>query len=365
MIICPKCGKELADGVKFCKYCGTEIVVQSGIQQSQQKTPAKSSKKVMIAVIAVLLVALIVLGVIFIPKFLDKKDDVEKTTEKSSQSTSADVSTTQPDKTTDTSDSADKKDIYKSPNGKYYVPVKISHYYGDMIDDLDVLSWDSGSVKTVSYYGEFEYKYDNNGKIISESVLSSQSGSEYFEHTYSDGLITQTKRFGDISTVSDYEYDSSNRLVKKVRTESGTSEAGIYTEKFVYDNQNRIVQYINDNDSAMLTYKSDNEFAFSGFGMDGTVTYNNYGKIEKATMIMGSQTDVIYTYDANQNLVSVVFASAESEEDYSIEIEWAEATKEQAVFGEYIVNDALSSGGNYFLYYHYPDNDHILYNFIY
>ena len=76
---CPKCGKELPAGVKFCKYCGAELVVPVAPQIQQEPPTKKSSKTLIIAIVAVLLVALIVLGVLFIPDLLDKKGEEEST----------------------------------------------------------------------------------------------------------------------------------------------------------------------------------------------------------------------------------------------------------------------------------------------
>ena len=100
MTTCPKCGRELADGARFCKFCGSQVLqtnmqnnTQRPVQNIQVTTPApkkkKSSKGIIIAVIAVLLVALIVLGVIFIPDLLGKKDltDKEKLTKLLEEST--------------------------------------------------------------------------------------------------------------------------------------------------------------------------------------------------------------------------------------------------------------------------------------
>ena len=90
MIICPNCKKELADGTKFCKFCGTPVTqtnapkpVPSNVPK-QATPPApqkkKSSKKIIIAIVAVLLAAIIALGIIFIPDLLKgkKEDNIEE-----------------------------------------------------------------------------------------------------------------------------------------------------------------------------------------------------------------------------------------------------------------------------------------------
>ena len=106
MITCPKCGRELADGARFCKFCGSQVL-QTNMQNNTQRpvqnirvtTPApkkkKSSKGIITAIIAVLLVALIVLGIIFIPDLLDKKKD-EDLTDKEKLTQLLEESTTKP-----------------------------------------------------------------------------------------------------------------------------------------------------------------------------------------------------------------------------------------------------------------------------
>ncbi|MBE6783081.1 MAG: hypothetical protein E7536_03625 [Ruminococcaceae bacterium] len=75
MIVCPKCGGQLADGAKFCKFCGSATIqpqpqapvhnnVQSNVQKpaSQKPKKKKSSKNIVLAIIAVILVIAIAVG---------------------------------------------------------------------------------------------------------------------------------------------------------------------------------------------------------------------------------------------------------------------------------------------------------------
>ncbi|MBE6783373.1 MAG: zinc ribbon domain-containing protein [Ruminococcaceae bacterium] len=104
MIICPACKKELSDGTKFCKFCGTQIM-QTDVQQPSMSNPIneytkkskKSSKKVTIAIIAVLLVIAVVLSVIFIPKFInDEKENEDKQTAEEKLTAILEESTSKP-----------------------------------------------------------------------------------------------------------------------------------------------------------------------------------------------------------------------------------------------------------------------------
>ncbi len=75
MIVCPKCGGQLADGAKFCKFCGSATIqpqpqapvhnnVQSNVQKPAPQKPKKkkSSKNIVLAIIAVILVIAIAVG---------------------------------------------------------------------------------------------------------------------------------------------------------------------------------------------------------------------------------------------------------------------------------------------------------------
>ncbi|MBE6782722.1 MAG: zinc-ribbon domain-containing protein [Ruminococcaceae bacterium] len=106
MITCPKCGKQLADGARFCKFCGSQVPqinVQNPVQNNAQipareiqvTAPApekkKSSKGIVIAIVAIVLIAAIVLGIIFLPDLFGEKEadltDKEKLTQLLEEST--------------------------------------------------------------------------------------------------------------------------------------------------------------------------------------------------------------------------------------------------------------------------------------
>ena len=106
MITCPECGKELADGARFCKFCGSQVLqtnmqnnTQRPVQNIQVTTPApkkkKSTKIVLIAIISIILVVAIVLGIIFIPDLIGKKKD-EDLTDKEKLTQLLEESTTKP-----------------------------------------------------------------------------------------------------------------------------------------------------------------------------------------------------------------------------------------------------------------------------
>ncbi len=96
MILCYKCGRQLPDGTKFCKFCGTPLTQQPPVQnvnmpvrefpQQMPMKPAapqkkKSTKKIIIAIIAVILVIAIVVGGIFFFRWKKKEAEIKESSE--------------------------------------------------------------------------------------------------------------------------------------------------------------------------------------------------------------------------------------------------------------------------------------------
>lgn len=68
-MFCPKCGKEIKDGSKFCKHCGNKIKPKAPEQANQDNTPTQTSsnddrnKKI---IIGVLIAAIVILAIVFV-----------------------------------------------------------------------------------------------------------------------------------------------------------------------------------------------------------------------------------------------------------------------------------------------------------
>ena len=68
-MFCPKCGKEINDGSKFCKHCGNKIKPKAPEQAAQTNTPTQTSsnddrnKKI---IIGVLVAAIVILAIVFV-----------------------------------------------------------------------------------------------------------------------------------------------------------------------------------------------------------------------------------------------------------------------------------------------------------
>ena len=85
MINCPSCGKQLPDGSRFCKFCGSpvsqmpQVPVQINAQKpASQNKKKKSAKKVILAIIAIILaIAIGFCGWLLWDVIADKNKDVD------------------------------------------------------------------------------------------------------------------------------------------------------------------------------------------------------------------------------------------------------------------------------------------------
>ncbi|MCD8361596.1 MAG: zinc ribbon domain-containing protein, partial [Lachnospiraceae bacterium] len=82
-VYCRKCGKEIADNSKFCKFCGAAITVAREVDKSElslKETSQKKgySRKVLIAVLALLLILFVGTGMYL---FVAKTGTVQETTQ--------------------------------------------------------------------------------------------------------------------------------------------------------------------------------------------------------------------------------------------------------------------------------------------
>jgi uncharacterized membrane protein YvbJ len=62
-MFCPKCGKEIPDGSKFCPYCGYQIAKVKGEERVQTiELTSKRLKKQLLYSVALIIVGLILVG---------------------------------------------------------------------------------------------------------------------------------------------------------------------------------------------------------------------------------------------------------------------------------------------------------------
>ncbi len=281
MITCPKCVRELADGARFCKLCGSQVL-QTNMQNNTQRpvqnikftTPApkkkKSSKGIIIAIIAVLLVALIVLGVIFIPDLLGKKDltDKEKLTQLLEESTTKPIvefvyddydsdgtyeayavvgETDEEDEKHPEFYDADiyfvnhkkaqkiKEDVSGQVNGTMniddnkYISIEV---YNDGTDEgySFIYTVDGDKSKEHENSGEFSNVHEEDGKIVGidengEKVLFEFTDSKEESSSESDAEYKVTKKTqynsdGSVFMRTEYEYDTDGNTIKETEYDS-------------------------------------------------------------------------------------------------------------------------------------------------
>ena len=146
----------------------------------------------------------------------------------------------------------------------------------------------------------YEYTYDTEGRILTETDLASNLKSEY---TY-DSLSRVTKRkltnLSDSSvTEESYTYDANGNIISSaVNTDSDT---------FVYDDNNRLTEY----NGQAVTYDSDGNMLTAN-GM--TLTYDSANRL----LSSGGNT---YTYDVENTRVKNLCNGVETEYTYNTNAE--------------------------------------------
>lgn len=206
-MICPKCNRQLPDGVKFCTYCGSPLMQNT--PQYPMNTPAQnppvpmsqvnvqinqknvSDKKRNIAVpliVSVLLVAAIVCGIIFLPDLLDKKGNSSEG-EDGKGGSSKGTSLAVIDQSVQGTSEDNKYEILsavldKNEDGKdvVVVTVKYSRLNGDPYSfHLAAESWtqfvyqNGIALSGTDDYGEFEKKYGFDFDDVSTTIKAGSS----------------------------------------------------------------------------------------------------------------------------------------------------------------------------------------------
>ncbi len=62
---CSKCGREIPDGIKFCRYCGTKVNAENMIGNIPDEGRNKSIVKIVVIVVSAVLVAALITGLIY------------------------------------------------------------------------------------------------------------------------------------------------------------------------------------------------------------------------------------------------------------------------------------------------------------
>lgn len=152
---------------------------------------------------------------------------------------------------------------------------------------------DTTEIYVVTEFGEeggyqVSFKYDSNG-LVKKQTNSGQA----YNYFYKNGLLVKQtqnydKNFKDIWI---YSYDEDNRLIE---INFSNSEKYEYTEKFVYDNNNRVIE---------RTYTESGPESLEGV-TKVAYTYNKKGYVTKEKMTGPVPGKTVYTYDKNGIVVS-------------------------------------------------------------
>lgn len=359
MIRCPKCDKEVPEDSKFCKACGAKIMT------SEEKQ--KSTKKKLIAIIAVLLAIIIGLsGFIVFDKVINKPDVVTKDNTDKQPLNNSPV-------TPNGNSNQANKDIYKAPNGKYYIPTKITTYSNQYDDKggytentfTQDVKWTSNSVEFAPYLW-WLCEFNDNGKITSkktywDSELSEMEGKYEYRYDANGKLILEG---------NDYEFNEKGYLIKETfKPDSPDSITPERITTYTYDSQNRCTNirttYGVFSQEFKIRYNNDKSITFDIIQKDGTETakysftafYDEYNKISSLTT--SENQKCTFTYDENRNLRKIDITGGVLEDGNPafnrFEIEWAEGTKAQAIFANTVITETVTYSGNMYLFsYYYP-----------
>lgn len=317
MMRCPKCNKEIPEDSCFCKACGKRIMTNEEKQ--------KNSKKILIAIIAVLVAIIIALsGILIFNKVNDKSDVTQSNTEK--QVLNNDIVKPNNNKQDD--------NIHKAPDGKYYVPVKITTYNldGAIVD----LVWNENSVVLTDNEGYSSLmEFNSKGQLISNDEVSityqNNIMSGFTLLNYNAGGAVKVDSNGNITNLNIYSYlDEDPDIPGEERYENNI--------EYKYDSQGRLIESVETLDygswSTKYTYVNEHEIEITGNPYKTLkVYYNDFGKISE---INEYDFKTYFEYDENQNVKKITFEYVNGGEVKTAyyEITWQEATKEQAVFSE-------------------------------
>ena len=227
----------------------------------------------------------------------------------------------------------DNSQQVSTPDGKYYIPVKYTYTYsslsdGERITENEDILWSYGSVKRKSG----TYKFNSDGQLTEESY---NHGTERFwqrTYTYSNGRLSKVD--DDIF----YSYDSNGNVIRINGEYNGEVS---WISNYIYDSQNRLIKITaeGDDDEFNFEYPDDKTVvvtAYEGTPDQYTCTlyYNENGNLIKRIICEGELVEEsTYEYDENNNLKTIKVSSNEENDKYA-EITWAKGTKEQALFAK-------------------------------
>ncbi len=176
-----------------------------------------------------------------------------------------------------------------------------------------------------NYYSapdETIYYYDEDGRVIKEAFIANNGGDDYnYDYTYDEkgNLISEVHQYLGTYIVIENSYNPKGNLVYKTTKADYDGYLSNYSQKYVYDSQNRLVEegYVENGvykKSTVYSYdergnllKEDSlenftyEYTYDENNRVTTMTYNNFH--------YGENEITKYTYDADGKLINETFSS--------------------------------------------------------
>lgn len=301
-MFCTKCGKQIPDHAKFCKYCGAST---TGPVREEPVTFQKKNKTAGIFwMILLVLFLLILIGAgIFLLTHMDK-NEVGRNENETIHESSDEIIEEEPNIEEDA-------DLEKDTEKEVSYVLSSSTRYSS-----------SGKIRDT-----WEYTYDEDGNCIS------------YRYTDEEGTVREGRY--------EYEYDDSDVMtVRKEYTDSGILSCEIYYDEeenvrenieYIYDDQGRLTEEIHfdqDENEQIFTYRGDGIYFLSyrseksgeqqiitEYREDGSVEYteicDKYGQlIREAGYDSNGQMEWenkwTYEYDEEGNIMSWSGPSMES-----------------------------------------------------
>ena len=368
MLNCPKCGRQLRDGIKFCTACGTPILrttvannmqrpVNRPVQDNQPRAFSnnlnfpinensnKKIKTITISAVSLVLVALVVCGIVFSRDIINGKNvpetadsEIVEVSQKPNESgNNGETSQSSADNKTEESQTNNNGGNKGEATAKKYRVKKETYYNSDnSFCEWAEYKYDSqGNViskkmhdENSVLYCEDIYAYDANGRLIKEIIRSEGAIGSWTEYSYENNRIVKESHCSDNGVVyAEYlfEYDAKGNMVREIYVDSDGSSR--ISSEYEYDSKGNVIKekgffgdsYEYEYDSKGNRTKSI-EFLGGELNKIKVWEYNDKGEITKYIWYNDDNTIEQYIeykkeYDSHGNLVKELYCSYDGETD--------------------------------------------------
>jgi len=192
---------------------------------------------------------------------------------------------------------------------------------GNVLTDI---SYDSNG----TVYSTYEYLYDKtDGHLIKKTYITSFAESDYFCYYDENGRLMKIIEYRDDDSAGDrteYAYDDQNRLMSETVFNDDYGEDAFSVTAYTYDDKNHVIREDHSSLNAYPWYveyaydENGNVISISYWEAEGTYLSSSYTQkwddqnrlIEKTAFLDdeagGSNSIDIYEYDENGNLTKVI-----------------------------------------------------------